>query len=133
MSIHKSKLSTASGALASEDMIIINRLRINAHIGVPDEERAQQQMLVVTLKLSTEAGFCGLDDCVEKTVDYAAVCELVKIVAAERPRKLIETLGEDICTAVLESFKVSAITLELEKRILWDTDWVGLSMSRVRG
>ncbi len=113
-----------------EDTIKIQRLRVNAHVGVPQEERQQQQMLVLSLELTPHKGFAELKDDVSNTVDYAAVCELVKQVAGEKERKLIETVGEDICRAVLAAFPLKTISLELEKRILWDTDWVGISMTR---
>lgn len=130
MSTRTSQSPQTSRELIPQDAIIINRLRINSLIGVPDEERAQQQMLVVSLRMITSAGFSGLEDDVLRTVDYAAVCECVKSVAGERPRKLIETLGEDICNMILNDFAVNSVSLEIEKRILWDTDWVGLAMTR---
>ena len=113
-----------------EDIIKIQRLRVNAHVGVSQEERQQQQMLVLSLELTPHKGFTVLKDDVINTVDYVAVCELVKQVAGEKERKLIESLGEDVCGAVLAAFPLKAISLELEKRILWDTDWVGISMTR---
>ena len=112
------------------DKILINRLRVPIYIGVPDEERAEQQELRLSLELTPIQGFEGLDDDIERAVNYYEVAQRVKCVALERPRKLIETLGEEITAMILSEFAVQEVVLEIEKYILPDTDWVGLRMMR---
>ncbi|MFC5051904.1 dihydroneopterin aldolase [Rubritalea spongiae] len=113
-----------------KDTIIIRGLEVPLHIGVPDEERANTQILKLHLELVPRKGFSGLEDSIENTVNYYEVGERVKQLAAVRPRKLIETLGEEICSMVLAEFAVTEVVLELEKFILPDTDFVGLRMQR---
>lgn len=113
-----------------QDTILVKRLRVPTFIGVPDEERAEKQELRVSLELVPGNGFSGLGDEIGEAVNYYEVCERVKAVAMARPRKLIETLGEDLCGVILAEFLVVELVVEIEKRILPDTDWVGLRMAR---
>lgn len=113
-----------------KDTILVKGLEVPLHIGVPDEERAMPQVLKIHLDLVPRNGFSGLNDDIEKTVNYYEVCLRVKELAAERPRKLIETLADEICSMILGEFAVLEILLEIEKFILPDTDFVGLRMHR---
>ncbi|PQJ27075.1 dihydroneopterin aldolase [Rubritalea profundi] len=115
-----------------KDTILVKGLEVALHIGVPDEEREQPQILKLHLELVPENGFSGLNDDIEKTVNYYEVSLRVKELAAERPRKLIETLAEEISDMILREFAVVELVLEIEKFILPDTDFVGLRMSRSR-
>lgn len=110
------------------DQIIIRGLQLTCRIGVPDEERAEPQDLRAHLTLNVTP-FPG-DDRIEGTVDYKAVGDRVRELAAQRERKLIETLAQDIASAVLEEFSVLEVRVELEKFILPETDWVGVVITR---
>lgn len=112
------------------DCIHIEQLELSAHIGAPDAERAAPQRLTVSLTLEPARGFGALDEDLAKTVDYFAVCEAVKTLAAARPRKLIETLAEEIAALVLERFTVRAVEVELRKYILPDTAHVAVRIRR---
>ena len=112
------------------DRIHIESLELSAHIGVPDAERAATQRLTVSLTIEPHRDFRGLGDELAKTVDYFAVCEEVKALSAARPRKLIETLAEEIAELVLEHFAVAAVEVELRKFILPDTAHVGVVIRR---
>ncbi|MFC4995063.1 dihydroneopterin aldolase [Rubritalea tangerina] len=115
-----------------KDTIIIKGLEVELFIGVPDEERAAPQILKLHLELVPENGFSNLGDAIEKTVNYYEVAQRVKELGAERPRKLIETFTEEVAAVVLSEFAVLEVTLEIEKFILPDTDFVGLRMWRSR-
>jgi dihydroneopterin aldolase len=51
-------------------------------------------------------------------------------VAAARPRKLIETLAEEIAQAILAGFAVKKVEVEIRKFILPDAEWVGVAIER---
>jgi len=114
------------------DLIHIEALEVRSHIGVPDEERATPQRLTVTLTLEPLADFQTLDDRIEATLDYAAVCEAVKALVAARPRRLVETLTEEIAAELLARFAVRRLTVEVRKFILADTAYVAVRMERPR-
>jgi 7,8-dihydroneopterin aldolase/epimerase/oxygenase len=114
------------------DTILIEQLELSAHIGVPDAERVEAQRLTVSLRLEVTRDFRRLDDDITKTVDYFAVCGAVKALAAARPRRLIETLAEEIAATVVRDFAVAAVEVELRKFILPDTAFVAVRIRRER-
>jgi FolB domain-containing protein len=115
-----------------KDTIIVKGLEVPLYIGVPDEERVNPQILKLHLEMVPTNDFSDLNDDIEKTVNYYEVSLRVKELAAERPRKLIETLGEELCEMILSEFAVDEVQLEIEKFILPDTGFVGLRMKRFR-
>ena len=110
------------------DQIVIRGLELITHIGVPAEERAEAQTLRVHLTLDV-APFPA-DDRIDGTVDYKAVADRVRELAAGKERQLIETLARDIADEVLEEFEVGKVRVEIEKFILPETDWVGVVIER---
>ena len=78
------------------DTIEIRRLEVQTHIGVPDEERANEQSLWITVRLIPSQGFDHLNDSIEHTIDYQSVADQLVLLAGEKPRKLIETLEQFI-------------------------------------
>lgn len=115
------------------DSIHISNLVLNTHIGVPDEERAHPQRLTVSLALYPIRPFSDLHDHIEETINYAEVCELIKTLAADHPRRLIETLAEDIAAAIIAAHSACAgVEVELRKFILPDTDYVAVRLTRHR-
>lgn len=113
------------------DRINIIGLEVYSHIGVPDEERSRRQKLLVNLGLKVRCiGEAAVADNVKLTVDYAQVANEVKDVASSRPRKLIETLAEDIAAAVLAHELVKEVSVTIEKFILPDTRCVSVEIKR---
>jgi dihydroneopterin aldolase len=113
------------------DTIHIAELELSTCIGVPEDERATPQRLTVNLTVEPRRDFRGLGDAIEHTVDYYALSKAVQALARERPRCLIETLGEEIAALVLQRFAVRAVDVELRKYILPDTAFVAVRLSRV--
>lgn len=112
------------------DVVKIRGLEIPTFIGVPDEERADQQVLQVHLDMVPEVDFSSLNDEIEGGVDYYEVSLRLKELALSKPRKLIETLAEDLANVVLEEFSVAKVRVEIEKYILPDTRHVGVEIWR---
>jgi dihydroneopterin aldolase len=112
------------------DAILVNGLELSAHIGVPDAERVETQRLTLNLVLQPAGPLSDLGDDLGRTVDYYALTRRVRQLAAARPRKLIETLAEEICACVLNEFSVRAVEVELRKYILPDTEYVAVRLSR---
>ena len=113
------------------DLIHIQNLELQSCIGVPDEERGRSQRLTVSITLEPIAGFEALGDAIENTVDYAAVCEAVKAMAAAKPRRLVETLANEIAAELLAQFPIRKLTLELRKFILPETEYVAVRIERI--
>ena len=112
------------------DHIHIEKLEVFAHIGVPDEERASPQRLIVNLTFSPTGGALKLQDDIARTVDYAAVCAEAKKFVRNRSDRLIETLADALAGHLLEVFEIQKITVELRKFVLPDTEFVSVTVTR---
>ena len=127
-------LAVLKGVLGIEekkaDLVKIRGLELPTFIGVPDEEREDQQVLKVHVDMVPEVSFSELGDEIDGGVDYYQVSLRLKAVAMERPRKLIETLAEDLARVVLDEFSVAKVRVEIEKFILPDTEYVGVEIER---
>ena len=114
------------------DSIEIRRLRVSAHIGVPDEERASPQTLLVTVRMVPGQNFDGLADDISRTVDYHAVALEIQALAATRPRRLIETLASETAGMLLANHPLARVPVTIEKHILPDTECVAVHLERSR-
>jgi len=112
--------------------IEIRRLRVQTHIGVPEEERAELQELLVTVKISPRSSFAAMEDEIDRTIDYAALVREIQALALAEPRRLIETLARDIAALVLDHPESAAVELSIEKFILPDTECVAVHMTKSR-
>lgn len=123
-------MKTISPLDFSRDAILVSALELSSHIGVPDAERAEPQRLTLEATLFPRCGFSELSDDINRTVDYFALTRRVRRCAAARPRKLIETLVEEIAQCILSEFSVEEVHLELRKYILPDTGYVAVRVQR---
>jgi dihydroneopterin aldolase len=114
------------------DLIIVEALELSARVGVPEEERAVPQRLTAHIVLEPRRGFQNLEDDITNTVDYFAAARAIQAEAGARPRRLIETLAEDLAELLLERFAVRAVEIELRKYILRDTAFVAVRLRRER-
>lgn len=114
------------------DRIEIRRLRVGTRIGVPDEERADNQEVWISVILTPSMGFEGLADEISRTIDYAAVAEEIRQLAVARPRHLIETLAVETAGLLLSRHPVRRVEVTIEKHILPDTECVAVHLARER-
>ncbi|SFD76018.1 dihydroneopterin aldolase [Thiohalospira halophila DSM 15071] len=97
------------------DTIYLTDLRLEATLGVPAWERALPQPVRLDLELEVELAAAGASDDVADTVDYAAVTERLRAVAADGEYRLLEALAERLAATVLGEFPVAAARLRLDK------------------
>lgn len=114
----------------SHDEIQIIGMDLPVHIGVPDEERVLLQTVQADVIMRMRCPCEDLCDDLASTIDYEAVANRLRSLAAERPRKLVETLAAEIAESVLREFGAAAVTVELRKRILPGVDHVAVKLHR---
>lgn len=112
------------------DEISLQGLDLPVQIGVPDEERAGWQTLQADVSMGLERTFESMEDDLAATIDYAAVALRLKALAAEKPRRLIETLAAEMAEVLLTEFGANTATVTLRKRILPGCDHVAVSLTR---
>jgi dihydroneopterin aldolase len=109
--------------------ILIDSLRVKTWIGVPDAERMEAQEIEIDIRIQPKRNFAEMQDDINLTVDYAAVCQRVSELAAERPRRLIESLAQEICEMILKEFAATSAEVEIRKFILPETRYVAVRWS----
>jgi FolB domain-containing protein len=114
------------------DQIHIEDLEVRYCVGVPDEERAQPQRLLVCLTLYHDFSAASEADDVRQTVDYYALTRRLLQYGEGRSWRLIETLAVELAELVLREFGPVAVEVEVKKFILPETRWVSVKVRRLQ-
>lgn len=114
------------------DTITICDLEVFYHVGVPDEERARPQRLLLTVEMDLDFTEAATSDNLRATVDYASVSRQLQSFGEGRSWKLIETLAVDIAAlvSVLADQTPQAVRVEVKKFILPETRFVSVKVER---
>ena len=111
-------------------IIEIKSLEVLTFIGVSKEERAKTQQLLCDLRFTALQQQEIVKDDLSSTIDYVAICDCVQEIANKLPRKLLETLADDISRLLLEKFELAWVELTIQKFILPNTKYVAVSVRR---
>lgn len=102
----------------AENRIELAGLKVRCRIGVPEEERAQEQELLLDVNFSLGADFAMMGDDLAKTVDYDALVREIEALCKSRERLLIETLAADVAGLILGKPGVQEARVRVRKFIL---------------
>lgn len=100
---------------SSSNQVLIEKLEVEASIGVFDWEKQIKQRLVFDLILDCNFSLAAKSDAIEDAVDYAAVCEEVERITLTKHYELLECLADTIVEALLTQFNILAIDLKISK------------------
>jgi len=110
------------------ERIHIEQLKVQAHVGVPADERSQPQRL--TLNLTFWPRSSPQQDELAGTVNYSAVARTARETVSRHHYKLIETIGEEVAAALLQQFAINKVEVEVRKFVLPDSDYVSVTAVR---
>lgn len=108
-------------------LLHIPSLELWTHIGVPAEERAKEQRILVSLELEVREE-AQKGDILGDTLDYEALVRAVKK-CSRNERKTLERFGREIIEIILEFDRVEKVTVHLTKFIIPGTQGVTISLS----
>jgi FolB domain-containing protein len=114
------------------DKITICDLEVFYHVGVPDEERARPQRLLLTVEMAHDLSVAAASDALTGTIDYFAVAQRLAKFGEGRSWKLIERVAAEIAEMILNEFRAQAVLVEVKKFILPGTRYVSVSITRSR-
>ena len=97
------------------DTIAIRDLRVKAHVGVTEEERAAEQRLIITVEIATDLRRAGTSDDLGDTIDYGLITEELAELVERSRSALLEHLAEQIAAHIAAMPGVNGVTVEVAK------------------
>lgn len=107
-------------------------LEVFYRVGVPDEERAEPQRLMVTVEMEVDAPQAAATDDLSDTVDYYSVSQDLLRHGEGRSWKLIETLSAELADQILAKYHPESVSVEIKKYIIPEARHISVSCSRSR-
>jgi dihydroneopterin aldolase len=114
------------------DWIEIEDLEVKFHVGVPDEERAEAQRLLVCVRMGHDFGVAARTDDLDATIDYYAVSRRILAFGEGRSWRLIEKLVVELAAMALAEFGARVVWVKIKKFILPEARWVAVEATRER-
>jgi 7,8-dihydroneopterin aldolase/epimerase/oxygenase len=93
----------------------ISGLSLFTHHGVTDAEQEAGQRLVFDIRFEVEDCDATVTDRLEDTIDYAAVCQAVALVATERSYRTLERLCTAVADMLEERFQATGVVVRAAK------------------
>lgn len=112
--------------------ISIVDLEVFYRVGVPDEERAKPQRLLLTIEMEFSIAKAAKTDSIGDTIDYFAVSQRLLTFGDGKSWKLIEKLAGDIGGMILSEFKPQSVMVKVKKFPIAQADYVSVTLTRQR-
>lgn len=112
--------------------IIIADLEVSWCVGVPDEERAKPQRLLITIEMLLDFDAAVLSDRVERTINYQEVADEALNFGNSRSWRLIEKAAANLADRILDSYQPQAVTVEIKKFVIPQAKYVSVAVDRTR-
>ena len=114
-----------------QDFIFLQGLRVNTKIGCSKEERSFPQLLVIDAKLGLDISKPAQSGCIDETVCYDRLRQLITQEAERQEWILVEELAASIAELSLKTFKLADnILIRVSKKIFSDCDFAGTEIFR---
>jgi 7,8-dihydroneopterin aldolase/epimerase/oxygenase len=97
------------------DRISIRELRVPTRIGVTAAERAELQVIVISVDLYRDLRSPGASDDLGDTIDYHGVTVAIADMVRASEAKLLEHLAEKIASLVAKTAGIERVTVEVRK------------------
>jgi len=97
------------------DRIVLSNMQFEGRHGYYDHEMANPQPFEVDVELVLNLQPAGIDDDLEKTVDYARVYEITRQIVESTSFRLLEALAEAISHEILADFAVLEVGVRVRK------------------
>jgi 7,8-dihydroneopterin aldolase/epimerase/oxygenase len=99
-------------------------------VGVPEEERARAQRLLLTVEMDYDFNSAAQSDRLDETIDYFSVAQQLLGFGEGRSWKLLEKLATDIGELVLSQYHPQSLRVEVKKFPIPQAAYVSVSLDR---
>jgi FolB domain-containing protein len=96
-------------------VVCIKNLRLSAILGVYDEERHAERVIIVNLRLKYDPRAALRTDALEDALDYKQIRDRVVSVVSGTKFRLIETLADGIVNELIKDSRILKLRLEVDK------------------
>jgi dihydroneopterin aldolase len=100
---------------ALSDRIVLSNMRFQGRHGYYDHELTNPQPFHVDVELLLNLQPAGIDDDLDKTVDYARVYEATRQIVESTSYRLLEALAEALSHEILAEFPVAEVGIRIRK------------------
>jgi dihydroneopterin aldolase len=105
-------------------------LEVFYNVGVPDEERAQPQRLLICVEMEVDFSAAAASDRLNHTIDYYSVCQELLNYGKGRSWRLIEKTAANLADFIMVRFKPRGVTIEVKKFIIPQAKYVSVVWSK---
>jgi FolB domain-containing protein len=112
--------------------VTIVDLEVYYRVGVPDQERAKPQRLLLTVDMSLDFAAAAVSDRLERTINYQAVADELLKFGEGRSWKLIEKLATNLADRIMVQYAPEEVTVEVKKFSIPQARYVSASTGRIR-
>ena len=99
-----------------EDVIRLRDITVFGFYGVSPAEREVGQKIQIDVDLHADLSQACRSDSLNDTINYESVYSvLMHVVGEEKRFRLLESLGDEICNAIIAKFNVSRVRIRLRK------------------
>ena len=111
--------------------IIVNKLVIDALIGIHEYEKNKKQKISISLKLKANENFRNINDNIKNVVSYENIVNDIKSFINKGHVGLLETLAEEIFVICFKDKRILEAKIKIEKlEVFSETESVGIEIQR---
>ena len=110
--------------------ITIVDLEVFYRVGVPEEERAKPQRLLLTLDIKFDFSSAAVSGRIGRTIDYFEVAQRLAKLGEGRSWRLIESVATDVANKILSEFHPESVTVEVKKFSIPAAQYVSVTITR---
>src|SRR3954447_11487908 len=117
------------------DRIVLASMQFEGRHGVYDWEQLNAQPFEVDVELAVDLQPAGIDDDLDKTIDYGKVYEAVRQIVESTSYKLLEALVEATRHELVADFPIAEVVVRLRKpavQLGGPLDYAGVEIRRQR-
>ena len=117
------------------DRIVLANMQFEGRHGFYDEERQTPQPFEVDVELVLDLRPAGVEDDLERSVDYGKVYDAIQPIVGSSSYRLLEALAEAIASAVLTDFAADEVGVRVRKpavQLNGPLDYAGVEIWRRR-
>jgi dihydroneopterin aldolase len=100
----------------ASDLLLLEGLQFFGHHGDVEAERALGGRVDVDVEIRADLRTAGRSDQLTDTVDYVRAYETVRHVVETRQHNLLETVAEEIATALLDDARIGSVRVRVAKQ-----------------